>query len=155
MPFLVPNFANARKEVPPLHRVQFRTPRRAKNHSQECRHGQKNTAQSSSVPCDSVNTSPKHLPKISSVPPGSSSMPPQSTSTPPGSSSAPCASISTSAPPGNPATASVPPRNPATAPTSAPASLDTLCVTKCHYLSFGKCFDIIRSVPSEMTDRMK
>ena len=36
-----------------------------------------------------------------------------------------------------------------------PANLDTLCMTKCHYLSFGKCFDIIRSVPSEMTDRMK
>ena len=53
-PFLVPSFANARKEVPPLHRVQFRTPRRARK---------------------SQPKSPQHLPEVLQHPATASTLP--------------------------------------------------------------------------------
>ena len=124
---LVPNATNARKEVPPLHRAQFRTPRRARK------------SQPKAPRCftEASQPSPKHLNTSRKF-------------------------FGTMRQHRYPAPASAPqplpetlrqPQHPASI--SACASLDTLCVTKCHYLSFGKCFDVIRSVPSEMTDRMK
>ena len=60
---LAPNATSARKKVPPLHRVQFRIPRRAKNQSPECRHGQENHSPKLLCTLRQRHHFPKNLPK--------------------------------------------------------------------------------------------
>ena len=108
-PFLVPSFANARKRCPHCTERSSEHLGGQKITARNAATGKKITAQSSSAPCDSVNTSSKHLPEVLRH-------------------HAPA-----SAPQPLPETLRQP---------RHPASLDTLCVTKCHYLSFGKCFDV-------------
>ena len=83
-----------------------------------------------SVPCDSVSISPKHLPKVPQCLPEASQHLPK-------------APQHLSEVLRRPAPASAPQPLPETmCQPRPPASVSTLCVTKCHYLSFGKCFDI-------------
>ena len=108
------------------------------NHSPECRHGQKITAQSSFVPCDSVNTSPKYLPKTPRcLPETSQCLPKAPQPLPETLRQHQCLQetlqLRQLQHPANLGTLRQP---------RHPANLDTLCVTKCHYLSFGKCFDV-------------
>ena len=165
MPFLVPNFANARKEESiactechkarkgkgiagtECHKRQKRGAPIAQSAVQNTSAGKKSQpgmpprARKSqpkaplypaptSVPCDSVSISPKHLPKVPQCLPEASQHLPK-------------APQHLSEVLRRPAPASAPQPLPETmCQPRPPASVSTLCVTKCHYLSFGKCFDI-------------